>query len=337
MNKKTSIAIAGLGLMAQFHIPEILKQKDTTEVVVVCEPSRPVYEESRKLFLDAGVKPPPNEPDFNRMLSQYAENLEVVFIITPHVYHFDQAKASLETGLDVLLEKPMVMTPEEAQLLIDVTRKSGKLLVIAFQGSLSPQIRTAVKLLQSGALGKLQSISATVWQDWGEKTAGTWRQDPEMSGGGFLFDTGAHMLNTVADLAGEEFTEVSAWFRNNGRRVETQAAIIARLASEALVTLHATGDTIPSCNSEIFAYYSKAIIRSGIWGECLEIQYSGEESFSSVEFPDSQGVWEQFLAIRKGEMENSSPPEKGLRMACLYQAIKESALSGGIVVPVKKS
>ena len=57
-------------------------------------------------------------------------------------------------------------------------------------------------MLRSGECGELLSISATVWQGWGPGTAGKWRQQPEISGGGFMFDTGAHMLNTVADLGG---------------------------------------------------------------------------------------------------------------------------------------
>ena len=56
----------------------------------------------------------------------------------------------------------------------------------------------------------------------GALTTGTWRQDPALSGGGFLFDTGAHMLNTIADLAGEDFVAVAAWLDSNDRPVDTR-------------------------------------------------------------------------------------------------------------------
>ena len=52
----------------------------------------------------------------------------------------------------------------------------GPSAVVGFPGSLSPRIRTAVRMLRSGELGRLLSISATVWQDWGPNTLGTWRQ-----------------------------------------------------------------------------------------------------------------------------------------------------------------
>ncbi len=72
-------------------------------------------------------------------------------------------------------------------------------------------------MLRSGELGPILNISAVVWQDWATLTEGTWRQQPELSGGGFLFDTGAHMLNTVSDLAGEDFADVAAWLEDDGR------------------------------------------------------------------------------------------------------------------------
>jgi predicted dehydrogenase len=324
---KIRVAMIGVGGMARHHIRQMLKQDATTEIVAFCEPSPDQAKASAAIFSEAGLTPPPNQPDLSRLLREIP--LDAAFIITPHAYHFAQTKACLETGLDVLLEKPMVMNGAEARALIDVRDTTGKLLVVAFPGSLSPQIRKAGQILRGGEAGKLLSISATVWQNWGPGTVGTWRQQPEISGGGFLFDTGAHMLNTVVDLAGEEFVEVSAFLDNFGRPVETLGVIIGRLASGGMVTLHGCGEAIPSCNSNIFVFTQQAILRTGIWGEMLEMQKSGENKFRKVRVPAHLGVWEQFLAVRAGEMQNPCPPEVGLRMARLYDAIKASAALGG--------
>lgn len=101
--------------------------------------------------------------------------------------------------------------------------------------------------------------------------------------------------------------------------------------------MHASGETIPSCDSDILAFYSNAILRTGIWGERLEIQYAGEESFEPIQVPASLGVWQQFLAVRQGEQSNPSPPEIGLRMARLYAAIKVSADKNGQPVTVDQT
>ena len=237
--------------------------------------------------------------------------------------------ACLEAGLDVLLEKPMVMNGPEAESLIAAQERTGRLLVVAFPGSLSPQIRTAVQMLRSGELGRLLSISATVWQDWGPNTANTWRQVPALSGGGFLFDTGAHMLNTVVDLAGEEFAEVAAWLDDNGRPVETVGMVMGRLRSGAWVTMHGCGEAIPSCACDVRVFCSQAILRTGIWGERWTSSAPAPSRCEPVKVPASSGVWQQFLAVRAGQVPNPSPPEVGLRMARLYDAIKASAAQGG--------
>lgn len=328
----TRLAMIGCGGMARGHARNILKQQDTSQIVVVYDPSEEAYAEMCKVFTNAGLTPPPNTPDLETLLRDYRDSLDVGFIVTPHAYHYEQAKACLEAGLDVLLEKPMVVTAEEAKSLIEVRDRTGKLLVIAFNGSLSPQVRTVSKMLRSGELGSIMNVVAFVWEDWSEHYSGHWKQDAKISGGGFMFDTGAHMLNTVADLVDEDFVEVAAWLDNRNKNVDILGCVMGRLRSGALVTMNACGSAIPSCSSEIRVFCQNAIIRTGIWGEMLDIQRSGEKTLQPVSVPPSMGAWEQFLAVRNGKIENPSPPEIGLRMARLWDAIRASAAQDGAVV-----
>lgn len=334
MPKKTPVRtlMVGTGGMARHHIRNMLKQQATTRVDAVCEPSSAAYEEAAALFEEAKQPVPPNQPDLEKLLADQRGKLDAAFIITPHVYHHDQTAACMEAGLDVLLEKPMVMNAAEAESLIATRDRTGRLLVVAFPGSLSPNLRTAVSMLRSGELGQILTISGLVWQNWGPNTVGTWRQKPEIAGGGFLFDTGAHLLNTVTDLAGEDFVEVAAWLDQQGRPVETLAAVIGRLRSGALVTFHGCGEAIVSCASDVRVFTPKAILYTGVWGEKLEIQRRGDEPPATVEVPASLGVWEQFLAVRDGSIPNPCPPEVGLRMARLWDAIQASAAQGGAPV-----
>ena len=147
-----------------------------------------------------------------------------------------------------------------------------------------------------------------------------------------MFDTGAHLMNTIADLAGEEFVEVAAWTDNYGRPVDILAAVMARLASGALVTLHGCGETIRTCKSDIRVFCTDAILRTGAWGRWLEIQRQAEDDFTPVTLPPSKGAWEQFVAVRSGAFPNPCPPEVGLRTVRLYDAIKASAARRGAPV-----
>lgn len=328
------VALIGCGSMARHHARVILQHHHPAQIVAVYDPSNEAYAAMRQVFEECGVTAPPNYPSLDALLDQHRAALDVAFIVTPHAYHYEQARACLEAGLDVLLEKPMVVTADEALRLIDVRDRTGKLLVIAFNGSLSPQVRTASALLRSGELGPILNVVAYVWEDWADHYQGHWKQDASISGGGFMFDTGAHMLNTVADLAGEEFTEVAAWLDNRHRNVDILGCVMARLKSGALVTMSACGSAIPSCASEVRVFCSDANLRTGIWGERLEIQRAGETSLQPVSVPASAGAWQQFLDVRDGEMANPCPPEIGLRMARLWDAIQASARQNGAVIKI---
>lgn len=321
----------GTGLMARYHLTTMLDREDTI-VVAVCEPSEAAWATAAEAFLSRGLPIPPNEPDWERFVARYGPELDAVLVITPHALHFAQASACLEAGMDVLLEKPMVMDATEAEALIATRDRTGRLLVVAFPGSLSPQVRAASEMLRAGELGAILTIDALAWQDWDANARGTWRQVPALSGGGFLFDTGAHMLNTVADLVGEDITEVAAWLEDDGAPVDLRGVVMARIASGALITMNGVGRAIPSLGSDIRVFCERATLRTGIWGERLELQRAGEPDLMPVASVPSSTVWVQFLDVRAGRIPNPSPPEVGLRMARLWDAIRASAAQGGAVV-----
>jgi predicted dehydrogenase len=331
------LAVIGCGGMARLHMRRVLQQTATTQIVAACEPWSQAYEEFAAMFEEAGLTPPPNEPNLETLLATRSDEIDAALIITPHAMHHDQAKACLEAGIDVLLEKPMVMTGAEAEDLIATRDRTGRLLVVSFNGSLSPQVRTAAKLLHSGELGNILNVHAVAWQNWKSNTIGTWRQNPVMSGGGFFFDTGAHMLNTVSDLVNEEFVEVAAWLDNRGTPVDILGSVMARTVSGAFITLSACGDAIKSCHSDVRIYCTDGILRTGIWGERLEVQRQGQDRLVPVRVPPSMGQWEQFLNVRAGNMANPCPPEVGLRMARLWDAIQASSAQGGQPIRIAAS
>ena len=330
---RTKIAIIGTGGMARHHIKSLLKLIDRIEVVSVCEPNDTNYQKAAQMFIEAGQPAPVNEPDFEKFVDEKAPGIDAAFIITPHNQHCMQASALLLAGVDVLLEKPMVLNVAEAHKLMQARDQSGKLLTIAFNGSLSPAVRRAHKVLHSGELGKILNISATVWQNWEQFTRGTWRQIPEVAGGGFTFDTGAHLLNTVADLVGEPFVEVSAYLDNRGRAVDILSAAVARTASGVLITLNGCGDTV-RIGSEVRVMCEKGVLTTGVWGETLTLQQADDVKPRKVRLPKSNGVMETFLAVRAGQLPNPGPAEIGLRMIQLWNAIQASAAQGGVQVKI---
>jgi len=331
-NEKIRTGIIGCGGMSLHHIKTMF-QNDQTEIAALCDPSKKSIRKARKAFKEVGLKTPPNEPNLSKFLESFA--LDAVLIATPHSMHHDQTIAALESGLDVLLEKPMAMNTEEAIRMIETRDQTGKTLVIAFQGSLCPLVRLASDHIKNKDFGNLLSVSATVWQNWGPNTSGTWRQKPALSGGGFTFDTGAHMLNTVADLVNQDFVEVAAWMDNKGRPVEILSVAMAKLHSGAFVTFHGCGEAMRSCNSEIKVFCEEAILTTGVWGGYLQIQKENEKEAQEIPLPPSSSVWNTFLRVCAKETDNPSPPEIGLRMIRLYDAICLSAAEGGRPIKIE--
>ena len=131
------VAMIGCGGFARHHLRRMLPLPDRPHIPVVSEPSPAAYAEFARLFEEAGLPPPPNQPDLDRLLADYAGQLDAAFIITPHAYHHDQVVACLEAGLDVLMEKPMTMNVREALSLIETRDRTGRVLMVAFPASLS--------------------------------------------------------------------------------------------------------------------------------------------------------------------------------------------------------
>jgi predicted dehydrogenase len=157
-----------------------------------------------------------------------------------------------------------------------------------------------------------------------------------LSGGGFMFDTGAHMMNTVCLLADSDFEEVSALMNNRERSVDVVCAVTARLTSGALLTLNATGDGPVGCASNLTFFYKRAIVRIDAWGAWREIAAS-ETPVVREEVEIRNNPLKSFLAIRAGSAENLSTAEAGLRFARLWDGIKMSAARNGEPVAIRPS
>lgn len=320
--------VVGTGGMARWHIRTMLKQKRTTEIVGFVEIGEKSRAAVRELFLECNCTCPPFYETVRALIKSIPA--DAAFICTPHSVHFENARDCLKLGMDVLIEKPMVMNASEARKLIRLRDQTGKLVMVAFPGSLSPAVAKAKSLISGGKIGRIAGISAAVHQKWKRATAGTWRQEPDISGGGFLFDTGSHMINTVVELMGDDVAEVVALFDNCGAPVEINSSVSGRCRNGILFSLCGAGDSI-HCTSRIAVMGDKGVLEVGIWGEYLRLKLDKDDDFKPLKYRQSHGPWEEFLRVRDGKAENPCPPEVGLRFAKLMDMIRKSAVTGKTV------
>ena len=325
MTKVRSIVV-GTGGFARYHIRAMMDMKRTTCIAGFVEPAEASRTATAALFSEKGITSPPFYTTVGELIKTQGA-ADAAVICSPHKFHFENAKACLQSGMDVLIEKPMVMNGAEAQRLIELRDKTERLVMVAFPGSLSPAIWKAKQLLAKGAIGEVSAISAFVQQNWKAATVGTWRQIPEISGGGFLFDTGSHMVNTVVDLLGADVACVSALLDNRKTPVEINSSVSGLSTNGVMFSLAGAGDSVQCC-SQVLVFGDGGVLKTGIWGEYLFTKTGSEAEFKPVPYCKSRGPWEQFLRVRSGKMRNPCPPETGLRFANLMDMIRRSAKTG---------
>jgi predicted dehydrogenase len=322
----------GAGGIARHHLRALLAAGRSTRVVCIVEPQ----EANRAAFIAILAEHQrPEPPAFATVRDALGAGLapDAAFICSPHKFHCEHILACLRAGLDVLVEKPMVLNAAEARRVIRARDQSGRLLVVAFNGSLSPAIQRAKELIRAGKLGEVRAVNAWLHQRWKSGTTGTWRQQPEISGGGFLFDTGSHLLNTLVHLLDDDIAQVGALQDNRGAPVEIDTVIAGRTRGGALFSVTTTGDSI-HCTSELQIFGTKGVLRTGIWGERLDWkpgeQKDGGREWFPVKLPARRGVWQQFLEVRAGRRPNPCPAEIGLRFARTMDLIRRSVASGRV-------
>jgi len=323
------LAIIGCGTKATQYIQTWILRADI-RLLAVMDPNQRAMENVCRIAEEQQKPSPACYDSWQQLLQDNAAQLDAVYICTPHASHAEQALLALELGLDVLLEKPMVTSVPEAEALLAAQQRSGKALVVAYQGGLSPLVQELKDTIASQKYGALVSINAAIWEDWADKYQGHWKQVPAISGGGFMFDTGAHMMNTVSKITSKPFSRISAIMHNHGFPVDVVTTVSGELNDGTLFNLHACGRSI-RCVSRIECYFPQAIVRICAWGRWMEIE-DAQGNVVRKEQEAANNLMNVFMQVRKGEIDNPSDVQQGLRMAQLWDAIKLSASQNGVPV-----
>ena len=329
---KPRVLVVGLRGQGSKFIEQILDGPTGATITCLCDVLPHTYPNAAQFFQSRELQPPPYERDLDSALSRYGEQLDVAIIATPPVFHFEQSTTLLEAGLDLIVEKQMTETVYQAREIVRICKETGLTLSVGYQFNFSQAYRIAREILGSGEMGEIQAVQAAIWQNWKTLHSNEWRMNPEIAVGGFVYDVASHVVNAVCQMTGQELGAISAEFDHQGTAVEVNAAIRGRLRSRTPVSILAAGNTVPPCASEVRLYLSHGILRTNAWGEWLEIMPEGSTEWQRVDTGKDVGIWEQFLRVARGLAPNPSPPELGVRMAIIWDAIKRSADNHGAQV-----
>lgn len=178
------------------------------------------------------------------------DGIEAVSIVTPNHLHAPIARAFLNAGIHVICDKPLTTSVKEAEELVRLVEKSGKLFVLTHNYSGYPMIRQARSMVAGGELGDIRVIQVEYPQDWlterselsGNKQA-EWRTDPARSGaGGAIGDIGTHAYHLAGFVSGLETEQVLAQLTSfvEGRSLDDDVQIMLRYKGGARGSLWAS-------------------------------------------------------------------------------------------------
>jgi predicted dehydrogenase len=197
------ILVVGVNNFGQMHLSAI-KNMD----ISIVERKPEVVEKSLEKF------------KINKVYSSYDEALndkfDIVDLIVPHHLHREMAMKAMEMGSNVLLEKPIATSIEDAEDLITASRKFNVKFMVTDQYYFDPSVREAVKIIKNGEIGKPISI---VVRDQRYYTHKGWRTSSSDMGGGSLIDGGIHFIDTLLNFGGD-YDSIDGISRHGGSALQ---------------------------------------------------------------------------------------------------------------------
>ena len=194
----TKVAIMGAGFIADIHAESYKRfVKDAQVVAVYTRDLEKAQAFAEKYGIEKWYD------DIDKLLADC--ECDVVDICLPNFMHADACIKAAKAGKHVIVEKPLAMTLEEADAMIEACKEAGKKLMYAEELCFAPKYERVRALVEAGAVGKVYMLKQS------EKHSGphsAWFYDVKLSGGGVLMDMGCHAL---------------AWFRwmNKGAKVKS--------------------------------------------------------------------------------------------------------------------
>lgn len=197
-NIKSSIlqlGIVGSGRIAQRFLVES-KYVSGVEVIGVFNPNEESAEKFKKnnqlLFY---------EVEYDVFLQQ----VEAVYIATPHIYHFQYAKHALLNKKHVLCEKPITLNRDEAKELFSIARNNNVVILEAIKTAFCPAFSHLIRIAKSGMVGKIIDVEAS----FSMLKSGNIRELNPKMGGGSMTELASYTLLPIIKLFGTAFEKVS--------------------------------------------------------------------------------------------------------------------------------
>ena len=202
------VGVIGAGAMGQNHIRTYSQMKDI-ELVGIADVDRQRVEALSLQYNTRGFT------DYTELLKQ---NLDAVSIVVPTTMHRQVALNAIETGTNILVEKPIADTIENAQAITYAAEAAGLTLMVGHIERFNPAVLKMKQIIDSGKLGKVVSIS----------TSRVGPYNPRIRDVGVILDIGVHDIDIISYLYNSRVSEVYAIAGKEIHSFEDHASLFLR-------------------------------------------------------------------------------------------------------------
>ncbi len=256
---------------------------------------------------------------------------DAVMLVTPHKGHRHEVVRSFDAGLHVLVEKPLACSVEDAHACLDARDRSGRVGAVSYQRHGFAEIQWLRGVLQGGEYGPILMINSMLSQDWKNFTQGTWRQDPDLSQGGMLNDSGSHIVDVVLWTTGLRPVSVTCMADNRGTPVDIDTVTTVRFDGGAMASVCVMGHACKWHERHVIALEGAMVS----WTDgVVELTPRGGEPQAMGDWPAATTPDANFIGAVLGRDPVLAPFECGMDVVRITRACYESAERGGAPVSI---
>ena len=310
-----SLGVVGCGRIAQRFVSEISKV-DAVRLTAVYDTSRSAAEaivEDESFVCDS--------------FEELVDRVDAVYIATPHLAHYAQAKYALEHNRHVLCETPMVLRKEQAEELFALAEERNLVLLEANKTAFCPAFNHLITLIKSGLIGDVVGIDASESKLWGAEKLKR-ELDPREAGGS-LYEMGSYPLLPILRLLGTDYENVNLYSRldDNGVDVYTRGIIRYRkaVASFQLGLGVKTEGNLVISGTKGYAYVPSPWWKTDYFELRYEDQNQNKKYFYKWDEPGLRYEIQEFVSCIVNGRRSSSRlrPKESVTMARIMQQFAE--------------
>jgi len=337
--KKLKVGCIGCGKIARvLHLNEYSLNPEA-DIIALCDTDNERLTFCADRF---GVKK--TYSDYKKMLAE--EKLDAVSVCLPNYLHHPVTMAALKTGVNVLVEKPMALSSDQAAEMIATARENKKLLMVSQTQRFSPVHRKAKEVMDSGIMGRILHVATSFghpgpegWSPWGK-----WFFDKAEAGYGPMADLGIHKADLVRYLTGKEVAEVNGFYTRSEKEigdVEDNFVSSLRFTDGTVGTLSTSWTVKGMGINYTYLYCANGTLAvSAIPGRPLAAFMVKPKCTIEFEVPpiqhNEEGAWNigitvNFLNAIQGKEECLVPGEEGKAALDIILACDEAARTGKTV------